>query len=114
MGSRFNLPILYCVSTFGNLDRSRFMQRRSLLFLTTLLLLIVGIVPMAVAQAKEGQTVTKLSVPNYMKKIISDQLIADLEAANPTIKVNVLANDSDIGSATSESEEHTSEPQSHV
>src|SRR5215216_1425115 len=86
---------------FWKLDRSRFMQRRSLLFLTTLLMLIVGIVPIAAAQAQDGRTVIQLSVPQFMKQIISDQLIADFEAANPTIKVNVLANDSDTGSASS-------------
>ncbi len=75
------------------------MQRRSLLFLTTIMMLIVGIVPMAAAQAQDGRTVIQLSVPQFMKQIISDQLISDFEAANPTIKVNVLANDSDTGSA---------------
>ncbi|MBI1279784.1 MAG: hypothetical protein GC179_16775 [Anaerolineaceae bacterium] len=77
------------------------MQRRSLLFLTTLLMLIVGIVPMAAAQAQDGRTVIQLSVPQFMKQIISDQLISDFEAANPTIKVNVLTNDSNTGSAAS-------------
>jgi len=75
------------------------MQRRSLLFLTSLLMLIVGIVPMAAAQAQDSRTVIQISVPQFVKQIINDQLIADFEAANPTIKVNVLANDSNTGSA---------------
>ncbi|MBA3874345.1 MAG: extracellular solute-binding protein, partial [Anaerolineae bacterium] len=75
------------------------MQRRLLLFSTSILLLIVGIVPMAAAQAQDSATTIQLSVPQFMKQIISDQLISDFETANPTIKVNVLANDDNGGSA---------------
>lgn len=77
------------------------MQRRSLLLLTTLFVLVVGIVPMAAAQAQDSKTVIQLSVPQFLKQTINDQLIADFESANPTIKVNVLANDSNTGSAAS-------------
>ncbi len=77
------------------------MQRRSLLFLTSVLMLIVGIVPMAAAQAQDSKTVIQLSVPQFMRQIISDQLIADFEAGNPTIKVNVIPDDSNTGSAAS-------------
>jgi ABC-type glycerol-3-phosphate transport system substrate-binding protein len=77
------------------------MQRRLLLFLTTLLALIIGIVPMAAAQAQDGTTTIQLSVPQFMRQIISDQLISDFETANPTIKVNVLSNDNNGGEAAS-------------
>ncbi len=77
------------------------MQRRLLLFLTSILMLIIGIVPMAAAQAQDSRTVIQMSVPQFMKQMINDQLISDFESANPTIKVNVLANDSNTGSAAS-------------
>ena len=70
------------------------MQRRSLLFLTAMLMLIVGVVPMAAAQAQDGTATIQISVPQFMKNIINDQLISDFESANPTIKVQVVANDS--------------------
>lgn len=75
------------------------MRRRSLLVWTSILMLVVGIVPMAAAQAQDSRTVIQMSVPQFMKQIITDQLISDFETANPTIKVNVLANDSNTGSA---------------
>ncbi len=75
------------------------MQRRSVLFLTSVLIIIVGIVPLSAAQAQDGRAVIQMSVPQFMRQIVSDQLISDFESANPGIKVNVLANDSNSGSA---------------
>lgn len=75
------------------------MQRRSLLFLTFLLVMAVGMVPLSAAQAQDSRTIIQLSVPQFLKQIINDQMITDFEAQNPNIKVNVLANDSNAGSA---------------
>ncbi len=75
------------------------MQRRSLLFLAVLLTLAVGIVPLSAAQAQDSRTVIQLSVPQFLKQIINDQIIADFEAQNPNIKVNVLSNDASVGTA---------------
>ncbi len=89
------------------------MQRRLLLFLTPLLL-IIGIVPMAAAQAQDSTTTIQLSVPQFMKQIITDQLIADFQTANPTIKVDVLANDDNSASAAAGVDAHLKSEQAYA
>src|SRR5260221_3787541 len=93
----------------------RFLQLRKWLLSTLIVMLVISVVPLASLRAQDSGAVTiTLTLPGITRDSITDQVISDFEAANPGVKVQVIASDPEIPDAALGLDKHFEELQKYV
>ena len=66
-------------------------QVRRLGYALLLVLVALAVAPLAAQDA--GEITISLAVPDFLKDVFSDELIAQFEAENPGVRVNIVKSD---------------------
>src|SRR5258706_6693937 len=97
------LPRLMFGTPIARLARSRSMRLRRYSFFAMVVALILGMtLPVLSLQAQDSSIIVTLSVPTFSRDAYSDQLISQFETAHPGVKINIIKNDAQLPSATSD------------
>src|SRR5258708_32943860 len=85
----------------------RLIGRRFAIFLALIALIGAAFPPISL-RAQQSNVTISLAIPSFQKDAYNDKLIGDFEAANPGVKVNVIASDVNVPDPAISLESHFS------